>query len=62
MEVKWEELRNQRASEDWVLREGSREELVPEVSLAGGAEPAEAVETGSVSSVWGPTAGKPLLQ
>lgn len=40
MAVEREEVRNQSASEDWVLREGSKEELAPEVSLAGGAEPA----------------------
>lgn len=62
MAVEREEVRSQGASEDWALREGSREGLVPEVSLAGGAEPAEAVGTGSVSPGWGPTAGKPLLQ
>lgn len=57
-----EEFRNQRATEDWGSQGRFREELVLEVSLAGGAEPAEAVETGWVSPRWRPTAGKPLFQ
>lgn len=58
----WKEFRNQRPVRAGVLREGSGEELVLEVSLAGGAEPAEAVETGWVSPGWRPTAGKPRFQ
>ena len=45
-----------------VPKEGFRKELVLEVSLAGGAEPAEAVETVWVSPGWRPIAGKPLSQ
>lgn len=61
----WEEFRNQRASEDWILREGSREELVLEVSwslqegqnLLRQWKLAECPQGGE-----GSTAGKPLLQ
>lgn len=61
----WEEFRNQRASEDWILREGSREELVLEVSwslqqgqnLLRQWKPVECPQGGE-----GSTAGKPPLQ
>lgn len=61
----WEEFRNQRASEDWILREGSREELVLEVSwsLQEGQNllrPWKLAECPQGGEGW--TAGTPLLQ